>query len=341
MIALSGGGTGGHLSIVRALKNALNQRGIKPIYIGSKNGQDMAWFEHDEGFSDKIFLDSQGVVNKKGLSKLHSLNEIIKSAVICRKIFKKHQITDVISVGGYSAAPASLATIFNDVNLYVHEQNAAVGRLNKILRPFAKEFFSSYDEKSKIKDYPVDMSFFAQTKEINLLKTVIFLGGSQGAKAINTLAMNLAKELSEKGIRIIHQCGKKNFEETAKFYSEHGIEADVFDFDPNLIEKISAADFAISRSGASTLWELCALGIPSLFIPYPYAAGDHQYYNAKELFDQGLALLKRENEIDPKTILDEITNVDLQTVSQNLKNHIAPNGAEKIVDFVLSASRSI
>ncbi|MDX1808740.1 MAG: undecaprenyldiphospho-muramoylpentapeptide beta-N-acetylglucosaminyltransferase [Sulfurospirillaceae bacterium] len=336
MIALTGGGTGGHLSIVKALKNALNKRDIKPIYIGSVRGQDKSWFEHDDGFSEKIFLDSQGVVNKQGIGKLNSLKNIIKSAAACRKIFKEYQISDVICVGGYSAAPASFATIFNDVNLYIHEQNASIGKLNKILKPFAKEFFSSYDERSKIKDYPVDMAFFTKKKDISELRTIIFLGGSQGAKAINTLAMSLAKKLDEKNIRIIHQCGKQNFEETAKFYRQHGIKADVFDFSTNIIDKISQADFAISRSGASTLWELCALGIPSLFIPYPYAAGDHQYFNAKVLADLGLAILKRENEINPETILDEIMAVNLKTVSEDLKKHIAPNGAEKIVDFILN-----
>ncbi len=335
MIALSGGGTGGHLAIIKALKNALNQKNIKPIYIGSSRGQDRTWFENDDGFSQKYFLDSQGVVNKKGLKKLLAMSEILKSSSTCRAIFKENNIKSLISVGGYSAAPASFATIGSRVNLYIHEQNAATGRLNKILKPFAKEFFSSYDKKSKVRDYPVDISFFEHKKEIKELKTIIFLGGSQGSKAINNLAINLAKELKNSNIQIIHQTGKNNFKKIKEFYKKNNINADVFDFSSNLIEKISKADFAISRSGASTLWELCALGIPAMFIPYPYAASDHQYFNAKALADKNLALLKRENMIDAKNILNEIKKLNLNEISIKLKDEIFPNGAQKIIESII------
>ena len=334
MIALSGGGTGGHLSIVKSLKNALNEKGIQPIYIGSNRGQDRAWFEDENGFSHKYFLDSQGVVNKKGIKKLSSIFEIFKSSLTCRDIFRKNNIDNLICVGGYSAAPASFATIGSHVDLYIHEQNATVGKLNKILKPFAKEFFSSYDENSKIKDYPVDLSFFKHQKEIISLQTIIFLGGSQGSSAINNLALSLAPKLKNDNIQIIHQTGKKDFEKMREFYKLHDIKADVFDFSSNLIEKISKADFAISRSGASTLWELCALGIPTLFIPYPYAAGDHQYYNAKALADRGLALLKREDELEADTILESIKNIDFKNISIRLKKEIKPDGAKKIIDYL-------
>ena len=335
MIALSGGGTGGHLSIIKALKNALNAKGIQPVYIGSNSGQDRAWFEKEDGFSQKYFLNSQGVVNKKGFKKIASLAQIFKSASTCRDIFKEHNIKSLISVGGYSAAPASFATIASRVDLYIHEQNAAMGRLNKIIKPFAKEFFSSYDDNSKVKDYPVDISFFQNRKNIKELKTIIFLGGSQGSRAINLLAMELAKELNQRGINIIHQTGKNEFEKIKSFYEQNNLKADVFDFSSKLIEKISKADFAISRSGASTLWELCALGIPTLFIPYPYAAGDHQYYNAKNLADKKLALLKREDEIEAKKILQEIEQLNLEEISSNLKKEINPNGAMKIIEEII------
>ncbi len=335
MIALSGGGTGGHLSIIKALKNALNAKGIQPVYIGSNSGQDRAWFEKEDGFSKKYFLNSQGVVNKKGFKKIASLAQIFKSASTCRAIFKEHNIKSLISVGGYSAAPASFATIASRVDLYIHEQNAAMGRLNKIIKPFAKEFFSSYDDSSKVKDYPIDISFFQNRKNIKELKTIIFLGGSQGSRAINLLAMELAKELNQRGINIIHQTGKNEFEKIKSFYEQNNLKADVFDFSPKLIEKISKADFAISRSGASTLWELCALGIPTLFIPYPYAAGDHQYYNAKNLADKKLALLKREDEIEAKKILQEIESLNLEEISSNLKKEINPDGAMKIIEEII------
>ena len=150
MVAITGGGTGGHLAIANALKEELNARGLKPIYIGSQNGQDKAWFEDDNGFDQTYFLDSKGVVNKRGIKKLLVLKDIISSAFTCRGIFKKHKVKAVFCVGGYSAAPASFASILSRTPIYIHEQNAVIGTLNKLLKPFSKEFFSSYDKNSKV-----------------------------------------------------------------------------------------------------------------------------------------------------------------------------------------------
>lgn len=120
MIAITGGGTGGHLAIARALKDELNNRNIKPIYIGSQSGQDKSWFENDTGFEKTYFLNSSGVVNKKGIKKIAVLFEILKSAFYCKKLFKKHNIKAIFCVGGYSAAPASFASILSFLPLYIH-----------------------------------------------------------------------------------------------------------------------------------------------------------------------------------------------------------------------------
>jgi len=149
MICITGGGTGGHLAIANALKEELNSRDIKPIFIGSQNGQDISWFKGDEGFEQTYFLNSKGVVDKKGFKKIHVLKEVLSSALTCRDIFKTHAIKVVFCVGGYSAAPASFASILTRKSLYIHEQNAVIGTLNRILKPFAKEFFSSYCKNQK------------------------------------------------------------------------------------------------------------------------------------------------------------------------------------------------
>ena len=175
--------------------------------------------------------------------------------------------------------------------------------------------------------------FFESARIRKELKTIIFLGGSQGAVAINEFAMQIAKKLNERGIKIIHQTGKRDYERVKKFYKDTKIEADVFDFYPNLYEKIQKADFAISRAGASTLFELAANQIPPLFIPYPYAAKDHQYYNAKFLADKNAALLKRQNELSPDTV-EEIFNADLSKISNNLKKFAKKDGAKYIVEQI-------
>jgi len=337
-IAITGGGTGGHLSIAKAIKEELNKRGFKPIFIGSSNGQDKTWFEDDEGFSKKYFFKTGGVVNKGALGKVLSLLNILRYTLKCKSIFKKHNIDAVFSVGGYSAAPASFASVLFKKDLYIHEQNAVIGTLNKLLKPRAKAFFSSYHDESPVKDYPVRDIFFQNARIRQKIKTVIFLGGSQGATAINNFAMSISSLLKENNIKIIHQSGKRDYEKLKEFYKDHNIEVDLFDFTKELENKIKEADFAISRSGASTMWELVASLLPSLFIPYPYAAADHQYHNALFLEQKRLCFLKRENELDI-SIFDEILKSDISKISLGLNNCIKQDGAKKIVDYIIEQNQ--
>jgi UDP-N-acetylglucosamine--N-acetylmuramyl-(pentapeptide) pyrophosphoryl-undecaprenol N-acetylglucosamine transferase len=331
-IAITGGGTGGHLKIAKVIKDELNKREIKPIYIGSTSGADKEWFEKDNGFSKKYFLTSSGVVNKKGLNKINSLINIFKLSLQAKKILKENNIKAVFSVGGYSAAPASFAAILSNIPLFIHEQNAHTGSLNKLLKPFSKRFFSTFLYNDP---YPVEDIFFEKAKIRKKLKTVIFLGGSQGAVAINDLAIQIAPVLKEKNIKIIHQTGKKDYERIKKFYEKNAINADVFDFSKNLVDKITKADFAISRAGASTLFELVANQIPTIFIPYPYAAGDHQYYNAKFLEEKNAGFVIRQNEITPQKVLNIILNANLENISKNLAKINQKNGAKFIVDEII------
>ena len=327
MIVITGGGTGGHLKVAKAIKDELNKKGIKPIYIGSTSGQDKEWFENDEGFSKKYFLQSSGVVNKKGINKINSLINILKLSLQAKKILKENNIKKVFSVGGFSAAPASFASIITLKELYIHEQNAKTGSLNKLLKPFSKKFFNTFLNNDP---YPVEDIFFEKARIRKNIKTVIFLGGSQGASAINNLAMDLAFKLNEKNIKIIHQTGKRDYEKVKQFYKKNKINADFFDFDKNLIQKISMADLAISRAGASTLFELAANNLPAIYIPYPYAANNHQYFNAKFLADENASFVFKENEIDKNKIFD-ILNLNLEEYSKNLKKLSVKNGAGYIV----------
>lgn len=336
MICICGGGTGGHLAIARALGAELKKRGIAVIFIGSQQGQDKMWFESSEIFTQKYFLPSSGVANKRGIKKLFSLLNIIKLAFTCFGIFKKHGVKAVISVGGYSAAPAAFASIASFKPLFIHEQNAATGSLNALLKPLAKKFFCSYDKNEPF-DYPVGEEFFERSRIRSKCECVLFLGGSQGASAINALALALAPTLNKRGIKIIHQCGSKEFGSVRAKYSELGIEVQLYDFSKQMPELMSRADVCVSRAGASSLWELCANALPSVFIPYPYAAGDHQYYNAKFLTDLGLAGLFRQESLEPSAVLDFIGKMDLESISKALKEQIESRGSEKIIDEVLKS----
>lgn len=334
-ILLTGGGTGGHLAIAKALMESLASKNQSLFFIGSQRGQDRSWFEHEEGFKRRFFLETQGVVNQRGIAKIRSLSSQFQAMLEARKILKNHQIKRVVSVGGYSAAPASLAALSLGIPLYIHEQNAKVGLLNRLLKPFSRAFLSSYDSNSLIRDYPVRDAFFEVARVRSRVKKILFLGGSQGAKAINDWALELAPLIHQRGIAITHQCGEVDYERMKRGYEERSIPVELFAFDRAIHQKMQQADLAISRAGASSLWELGANGLPALFIPYPFAAGDHQYYNAKFILDQGLGWMVRQENLSTEVLL-EILEEDLSQKSECLMAYVKRGAADRMADFILS-----
>ena len=203
-IVVTGGGTGGHLKVADAFIEDFYNRGIDVIFIGSSNGQDKSWFEHDKRLKHTFFLDTKGVVNKNFFGKITSLLNIFSKTIFCLNLYSKYNVKTIVSVGGFSAAAATFASILKfGCNLYIHEQNSKMGKLNEITSKFAKEVFSSFDENSLVKDYPVSMDFFNTARVRDKVKTIAFFGGSQGALSINNFALKVAPKLNEMGIKII------------------------------------------------------------------------------------------------------------------------------------------
>lgn len=332
-LIFTGGGTGGHLVIALSLAQEARARGHKVIFIGSTSGQDRQWFGNSAVFEETYFLETTGVVNKKGLGKLGALWKILKAVIESRRIIRTLDADAIVSVGGFSAAPAAIASVTMKRPLYIHEQNATTGKLNTLLRPYAAGFFSSYESGEGHCDYPVNELYFQHARIRTEVKTVIFLGGSQGAKFINDLALEAALWLNERGISILHQCGASEEERVRDAYRELGIDAEVYGFTTQIAQLIERSDFAISRSGASTLWELCAARVPAFYIPFPFAAADHQFHNARYIVEHNVGWCERQSE-EVLVKLQEAINSDIQPKSEALGTLIAKNGAKHIIEMV-------
>ncbi|MEA1893406.1 MAG: undecaprenyldiphospho-muramoylpentapeptide beta-N-acetylglucosaminyltransferase [Campylobacterota bacterium] len=329
-LCITGGGTGGHLMIAEALGESAVGQGNEVIFIGSTHGQDKKYFASRSPFSHVYFLETTGVVNQKGIAKIKALWRIFCAFLESRKILKKHKIKAIYSVGGFSAAPASFASISKLIPLFIHEQNAINGRLNALLKPFAKSFISAYDKKSPIQGYPVQEIFYKSARVRRTLKTIIFLGGSHGAKAINDLALHVATRLKHKGIEIIHQAGESDYERVKEAYDSLDVKVELYSFTKDLASLIQKSDLAVSRAGASTLWELTTNGCPAFYIPYPYAAGDHQYFNARFIVENNLGWCEREGE-DLSDKLISILEEPLEQKSENLIKYSARNVADEMI----------
>lgn len=332
-LIFTGGGTGGHLVIALSLAETARLRGHKVMFIGSTSGQDRQWFGNSTLFDEVHFLETTGVVNKSGFGKLGALWKVFKALLKSRGLIRSFKADAVVSVGGFSAAPAAMAAVVSGTPLYIHEQNAVTGKLNRLLRPYAKRFFSSYEEGENHCDYPVNSLYFENSRIRSEIKTVIFLGGSQGAKFINDLAIEIAPWLQSGGIHILHQCGLKEEERVRAAYHELGIQAEVYGFTTKIAELCERSDFAVSRSGASTLWELCAARIPAFYIPFPYAAADHQYHNARYIIDHNAGWCERQNEGLILKLQEAILS-DIRPKSEALGGLISPNGAAHIIEKI-------
>ena len=332
-LCITGGGTGGHLMIAESLVEAAVSTGHEVIFIGSTKGQDRKYFDNHSSFTHVYFLETTGVVNQKGFGKIKALVKVFKAFFQARKILKQHSIQATYSVGGFSAAPASFASLSKFIPLFIHEQNAVTGRLNALLKPYAKNFISAYDESSKIQGYPVKDIFYKKQRVRESLKTIIFLGGSHGAKAINDLALTVALELKKSNIRIIHQAGEADFDRVKSAYEALDVEVELYGFTKELENLIEKADLAVSRAGASTLWELTANGLPALFVPYPYAAGDHQFFNAKFIVDNDLGWCQREGEVLSEKLLS-ILKEPLEDRSKKLLEYSHKNVATQMIQNV-------
>ncbi len=333
-IVVTGGGTGGHLSIAKVLIDGFKQKGYKVIFIGSTKGSDKDWFEEYSNLDKAYFLDTKGVVNQNITGKLNSLWMIFKATKKCLNIFKEHSVNKVVSVGGFSASPASFAAMISKVDFYIHEQNSVMGRLNSITSKSAKDVFGSYNNATFNIDYPVDEIYFNNQRVRTNCNTIIFLGGSQGAKSINDFALKVAPQLSKMGINIIHQAGINNYKSVQLEYEKLGINVDCFGFTKDLITKIKKADLAVCRAGAGTVWELCASGIPALYVPYPYAAANHQYFNAKFIEDKNLGVVLEQNNLSEEKLL-EFINSDIEVRSQGLIDLIKPNGLSMMIERIV------
>ena len=332
-----------------------------------KTRQSRSFFSNDSKqqkslFSATYFLQTSGVVNKKGIAKILSLFHHLKYLKTIRQIFITHNITAVISVGGFSAAPASFGALLFNKPLFIHEQNAIKGKLNALLSPFAKRIFSSFSKNSV--PYPTKSKARVNATVRQEIKTIGFIGGSQGARTINSLALSLAPTLLNRGFSIIHQCGQNELESTKSSYKKLGLHCsqneesspshknsvEVFGFSKDIIAKLAQVDICICRAGASSVWENAALGLPMIYIPYPYAAQNHQVHNAEFFTSRGLGHIVLESKKEKtKAQIEEmkkqiLTHIEayiksperLESTSKSLIALASNDGAKIIIDEILA-----
>lgn len=314
-VIIAGGGTGGHIFPAIAIANALKaaDSNIEILFVGAKGKMEMDKVP-EAGYNIEG-LDIAGF-NRSSLIRNFGLPfKLLKSLFQVRSIFKQFKPDAVIGVGGYSSFPVLRLAQAKRIPTFIHESNSFAGRSNIILGKKATKIFTGTDgmekffpkEKIVVTGNPVraaitntvisrgeGLRFFSLEEE---KKTVLVVGGSLGAKSINEAIDKHLDELLNAGLQLIWQTGKLY---TPKAIVNRSIWVNAF---INQMEyAYAAADIVVSRSGAMSVAELCVVKKPVLFVPYPFAAEDHQTVNARKLVDKKAALMVKDSEALDKVV---------------------------------------
>ncbi len=350
-IIIAGGGTGGHIFPAIAIANALKkeQPEIEILFVGAKGKMEMEKVPQ-AGYRIEG-LDIAGF-NRQSLLKNVSLPyKLIKSFWQVRKIINDFKPDAVIGVGGYSTFPVLRFAQTKGIPTFIHESNSFAGKSNIMLSKKADRIFVAIDgmekffpkDKLVITGNPVRRSIvdakISREEGIRFFeldaskKTILSVGGSLGAKSINE-ALDAHLELfEENGLQLIWQTGKA----TAAHFKQSGAAKEniwVNDFIKEMEMAYAAADIVISRAGAMAVTELCVTGKPSVFVPFPFAAEDHQTANAMALVNKQAALIVQDYQAKDQLVSTVINLSKDETLQQTLKTNIhalAITNADEII----------
>lgn len=327
-VMVTGGGTGGHIYPALAIIEEVRRQvpDAEFLYVGTKAG-----LEHEVVIKAGIpfeMIDVKGFTSAKASKKLLTIKKAGIAVVDAMKIAKRFKPDVVIGTGGYVAGPMVLAASLAGYKTAIHEQNVYPGKTNKILARFANRVYLSYEEsgqyfsqkdKLKLTGNPVRNEFESLDKETCRRELgidpetffVVSFGGSGGAKRINDtmiLVLNFFKNRPE--INLVHLTGKCYYEKFLKCIDQAGLSfgsnTQVKDYLFDIPKYLCAADLVIGRAGATTLAELLAVKTPSVLIPSPNVAEDHQTYNAKEMQRIGVSKMLKEADLTDSQLIQFI-----------------------------------
>lgn len=356
-IIIAGGGTGGHIFPAIAIANALKKIDdkIEILFVGAKGKMEM---EKVPQAGYKIEGLAIAGFNRSSLIKNIGLPfKLVKSFFQVRRIFNTFKPIAVVGVGGYSSFPVLKYAQTRGIKTFIHESNSFAGKSNILLGENATKIFVATDgmekffkaNKLKITGNPVrkliaenNISRTEATEFFKLSpnkKTILSIGGSLGAKSINEAINKYINEFEKNELQLIWQTGKP-YATTAQQTAKGSANIYTSDFITNMEYAYAAADLIISRSGAMAIAEICVAKKPTIFVPYPFAAEDHQTVNAHNLVNKSAALTINDNEALDKLVSSIIAlsnNLEKQhTLKQNIAKLAIINADEVIANEILS-----
>ncbi len=348
---LTGGGTGGHVFPALAVGEVLRARGHKLLYVGTRDGIE-ARLVPDAGFHMEYVRS--GAFNRVGAGqKLETMLRIPGSVRSARTLLQRFPARAVFSMGGYAAGPVMIAAITLGIPLVVMEPNAIPGVANRWAARWVYRALLGFEStrrwfpaaRTEVTGLPVRPAFFSVTPKQNGKFTVLVTGGSRGARTLNRASRDSWPLLHSAGtpLRIILQSGSLEHEELAREFAQSGLDGEVVPFIHDMPGAFAKADLVIGRSGAGGVNEIAAAGMPSVLVPFPFAADNHQQRNAETLAHAGAARMILDRDINGARLFHEIEELrknpdELAAMRSRVRQFAQPGAADRAAEVLEQAA---
>lgn len=354
LIILTAGGTGGHVYPAEALAEELEKRDFRLMLVTDTRGKDN--YKGKLGQIQNAAVWSGGVVGKSKLFKIKSLFKTGIGVLQAGWIILREKPVCVVGFGGYASFPASVAALLSGVDLVIHEQNSVMSRTNRFLSKYATLIAQSFRNvkytpngaKTVLTGMPVRANICAlygrEFKERGTAEKmkILVLGGSQGAKVFGEVIPEAVKKLDKKlqsQLVLFQQCRRGEESSVASGFEGTLCDLDVRCFFDNMAELYKDIDLIISRAGASSVSEIAVAGVPSILVPLPTAADDHQTSNAKEIGDAkaGIVITQKEFTAEKlKDVLEDLmqNNHKLKKMFENSRKVAIADAAKRFADAI-------
>jgi UDP-N-acetylglucosamine--N-acetylmuramyl-(pentapeptide) pyrophosphoryl-undecaprenol N-acetylglucosamine transferase len=351
---LAAGGTGGHMIPAHALAAELKGRGHGVLLITDERGARFPGLFQDV----PVHILPAGRLGGGPIGWLKAMGSVVKGRGEAKRLYRDHRPDVVIGFGGYPAFPSLLAASAMNIPTVLHEQNAVLGRVNRLLAGDAEAIGVAYDEVDRLKPKlagkvvlvgnPVRSEIaklgelpFPPFDEVAPLK-ILVTGGSQGASILSKVVpagLGMLAPTLRRRLQVVQQCRPEDIERVRAQYADLGIPAELMTYIEDMAEKIADAHLVIGRAGASTVAELTAAGRPAILIPFAAATDDHQTANAREMVKAGGARAIQESSFTPDVLARQIEALAMDPVA--LGNAAAralsvgrPHAARDLADLV-------
>ena len=350
-LVVAGGGTGGHLFPGIAVAQAFVARNAKNRVLFINSGRPLEKKVLSGLGWDQAAIAVQGLKGRGLWRQLRVVAGLPAAVLASARLIKGFGADLVFGVGGYSAGPVVAAAWLMGRPTAIHEQNQLPGITNRMLGRLVKRVYVSFDSsKARFDIAKVMVSGNPVRDEIRLTAesdaapggqnsfTIFIVGGSQGARAINEAVMGALPELKGiAGLSFVHQTGEADETRVRQAYRDNGIQADVGAFFNDMAGRYSKADLIVCRAGATTVAEIAVIGKAAVFVPFPFAADDHQTRNAQALVEAGAARMLEQAELSGQRLADLVVDLmeepgKLTEMASRARALGRPDAARDIVD---------